>query len=175
MGVYRLDPIKPLDPSWGVSTVSEVVWAEAGTSKDARTLVSNRTMTLRPGVSPLLVSPWVDERITACVLEPTRTDIPEGIVVDAKGRDVFALYGADTIAGAFQIFAAASEASAKADAAKLKAITARVAAEIGKAPIFINDKGEVFVDSKLNKLLDEPGNESLREMLIMGARSHRRA
>jgi hypothetical protein len=77
------------------------------------------------------------------------------------------------IAGAVKTFAGATTAATRADGARLVAIVERVAAEIGRAPIAYNDKGEVFVHSRLQEALDEPGNEGLTELLKMGATSMR--
>jgi hypothetical protein len=77
------------------------------------------------------------------------------------------------IAADFKTIAAATTATVQADGARLMAIVERVAAEIGRAPIAYNDKGEVFVHPLLQKALDEPGNEGLTELLKMGAMSKR--
>jgi hypothetical protein len=69
--------------------IREVVWAGAASPDEARKLVASKTARLVEGnLGAKLSSPWLDERLAACVLEPSRSDVPKGAVIDGKGRDV---------------------------------------------------------------------------------------
>ena len=70
MNVFRLDPIKPGHPSWRYSQEKDTVWACAPTAKHARDLVAAKSGLARRA-APGVVSPWRDEAVTSCVLEPT--------------------------------------------------------------------------------------------------------
>ncbi len=83
MNVYRLDPIDPDHPSWRNSTEQEGVWVAGLTPKDARDLVADKTRTDKVGADA--TSPWRDERVTSCVLEPSVTHILPGSVVRGDG------------------------------------------------------------------------------------------
>ena len=90
MSVYRLDPIDLAHLKWKVSSIRETVWTAADSPEQARVLVAAKTMrTIDAGpTSVKLTSPWLDDRVTSCVCEPSRTEVPTGAVVDTKGRDV---------------------------------------------------------------------------------------
>jgi hypothetical protein len=90
MSVYRLDPIDLAHLRWKVSSIRETVWAAADSPEQARALVGAKTMlAIDAGpASVKLTSPWLDDRLTSCVCEPSRTEVPSGAVVDTKGRDV---------------------------------------------------------------------------------------
>ncbi len=84
MNVYRLDPIKPGHPSWRYSQEKDTVWACAATAKQARDLVAAKSGFARhdaPGVQ----SPWRDEAVTSCVLEPTMSLMRAESVVREDG------------------------------------------------------------------------------------------
>jgi hypothetical protein len=93
MSVYRLDPIKLNHPRWEASTIKETVWVIAENPKEARDLVAAKTLHLTAIQieQPLLLSPWIDDKISVCVLqtEPTNHPSPKpGTVINAQGRDV---------------------------------------------------------------------------------------
>ena len=91
MAAYRLDPINPNHPSWQLSSINECVWAGAATPSAARDLVAAKTglaMAVKPGFPPMLRSPWQDDSLTTCVLDPSRTDVPEHSVITANGHCV---------------------------------------------------------------------------------------
>jgi len=90
MNVYRLDPIDLAHLRWKVSSRRETVWAGAANPDEARQLVASKTIQTPKDdrVAVRLMSPWLDDRLTSCVLEPSRTDVPDGVVVDAKGAEV---------------------------------------------------------------------------------------
>ncbi|MGO9133540.1 MAG: hypothetical protein ACLP8A_05760 [Methylovirgula sp.] len=85
MSIYRLDPINPGDPSWQNSAEKDCVWAGAATPKEARDLVATKTNT---GGHTGAKSPWQDESVTSCVLEPTMSHIAAGTVVRADGSQI---------------------------------------------------------------------------------------
>jgi hypothetical protein len=87
MKTYRLDPIKPGDPSWQNSIEKDGVWASAPSPKEARDLVTEKT---RVGTQAAagMKSPWQDETVTSCVFEPSMSHIPAGSVVRADGSHV---------------------------------------------------------------------------------------
>jgi hypothetical protein len=84
MNIYRLDPIDPNHPSWQNSTEQECVWAAAPTPKEARDLVANKTGVGLDGAAGI-TSPWQDERVTSCILEPSITHVRAGTIVRGDG------------------------------------------------------------------------------------------
>lgn len=87
MKVYRLAPIATDDSSWKYSVEKEHVWAGAATPAEARALVvakSGFSKLVEPGA----VSPWIDERVTSCVEEPTMTYPGAGQVIREDGSHV---------------------------------------------------------------------------------------
>jgi len=91
MSVYRLDPINLTDPSWELSSVKEAVWAAAATDSAARELVSHKTihsMRKLPDFQPIPNSPWLNDKVTSCVLYPGKKDIQEGNVMTLQGRSL---------------------------------------------------------------------------------------
>lgn len=80
---------------------------------------------------------------------------------------------ASNAASALEEWSKASKAAAESDADKLLALINRVAKEIGEAPVAYNNTGEVFIHPRLGALLDEPGNEGLRETLALAGRTQR--
>jgi hypothetical protein len=89
--VYRLDPIDLQNPRWSASRIKKAVWAAADSPDEARRLVAGRTaqaVPAKPGAPKAGPSPWLDDGITTCVWEPSRTDIAKGSVVDAQGREI---------------------------------------------------------------------------------------
>ena len=94
MNTFRLDPIAPLtNPRWQRSSVHECVWVRADSPQQARNTVALATLNLgRPGagghLDPGLYSPWLDEALTTCVMDMSRTDVPEGGVIKSDGTKV---------------------------------------------------------------------------------------
>ena len=87
MNIYRLGPIDQNHPAWQNSDEQECVWASAPTPKAARDLVANKTS--RGVLSETgIKSPWQDEAVTSCVLEPSVTHIRAGAVVRTDGSSV---------------------------------------------------------------------------------------
>ena len=87
MNVYRLDPIDQNHPSWQNSNEQECVWASAPTPKDARDLVADKTR--RRVLSETgIKSPWQDEAVTSCILDPSMIHIRAGAVVRTDGSIV---------------------------------------------------------------------------------------
>ena len=89
MNIYRLAPINEKHPTWRLSTEKESVWASAPTPAEARELVAAKT---RAGgqvaAAPTPYSPWLDEALASCVLEPSMTHVRAGTVVRADGSMV---------------------------------------------------------------------------------------
>jgi hypothetical protein len=85
MKIYRLDPIKPGDPSWQNSIEKDSVWASAASPKEARDLVAEKTKVAAQAGAK---SPWQDVTVTSCVFEPSMSHIPAGSVVRADGSHV---------------------------------------------------------------------------------------
>ena len=88
MGVYRLDPIPTAlaDPRWQVSAVTETIFVDAASPSEARALASAATNPSMPQLGHR--SPWLEERLTLCVLEPRGPDVPQGNVITADGEPV---------------------------------------------------------------------------------------
>lgn len=87
MHVYRLDPIDPDHPSWRYSEEKDTVWTTAPTPEAARAQVAARS-----GFAALSehgsVSPWQDESVTSCVLEPSMSYPSPGEVIREDGSNV---------------------------------------------------------------------------------------
>lgn len=90
MNAYRLDPIDLAHERWKASSIGEVVWAVADSPEEARKLVAAKTVRVPDAsqMSAKLASPWLDDRLTSCLWEPSRADLSDGAVVDSLGRDV---------------------------------------------------------------------------------------
>lgn len=89
MSVYRLDPIKPGDPSWANSMEKDCLWAGASSPQAARDLVAEKTRgPAAPDTKSPSKSPWQDAAVTSCSLEPTLSHIRDGTVVRADGSHV---------------------------------------------------------------------------------------
>ena len=92
MSVYRLSPISTTlgRRRWRTSRVNDVVWVLAETSGKARERVASATVEFsRPTrrFAPIIVqSPWLDEALALCVLDTSKTDVPDGVVITAHGR-----------------------------------------------------------------------------------------
>jgi len=87
MKVYRLSPLLPDDPSWAFSVEKSPVWACALSPTDARDLVAAKTGFFRLA-KPGAVSPWKDERVTACAEDPTMSYPDPGEVIREDGSRV---------------------------------------------------------------------------------------
>lgn len=87
MKVYRLSPVVADDPSWKFSVEKSPLWACALTPADARQLVAAKTGFFRLA-EPDAVSPWRDERVTACAEEPTMNYPGPGEVIREDGSRV---------------------------------------------------------------------------------------
>ena len=92
MTAYRLDPILTgrNNPRWARSYIREMVWAGAATPDAARQLVALKTLSLiapSPG-SQVLRSPWYDDQLATCVLDISKSDVPDGAVIRANGNSV---------------------------------------------------------------------------------------
>lgn len=87
MKVFRLSPIEVADPSWKYSVEKSHVWACALTPADARDLVAARTGFFKLE-EPGAVSPWMNERVTSCVEEPTMSYPSPGDVIREDGSKV---------------------------------------------------------------------------------------
>jgi hypothetical protein len=85
MKIYRLDPIKPGDPSWQNSSEKECVWACAPSPEEARDLVAEKTAVAGHAAGR---SPWQDQTVPSCVWEPSMSHISPGTVVRADGSYV---------------------------------------------------------------------------------------
>ena len=89
MNIYRLVPINEKHPAWRLSTEKESVWASAPTPTEARELVAAKTKTGgQVATARTLYSPWLDEALASCVLEPSMTHVHSGTVVRADGSMV---------------------------------------------------------------------------------------
>ena len=92
MSVYRLDPINLTDRSWELSSVKEAVWAGAQTPTAARDLVALKSLhSIRKPLSdfqPIPNSPWLNDKLTSCVLYTDKKDIPDGTVMTLLGRSL---------------------------------------------------------------------------------------
>jgi len=91
MIVFRLDPIRPNDQSWQLSSEKNCVWTCARAPKEARDLVAAKTsfrsqITSESGIT--IRSPWQDEALTSCVPDPSLVNIDPGSVVRADGSVV---------------------------------------------------------------------------------------
>jgi hypothetical protein len=90
MNTYRLDPIPSTfgDPSWHRSSVREPVWVKAASPDAAREKVALATLNTAPRVlgAPITFSPWYNDTLVICVLDTSRTDVPEDAIIRADGR-----------------------------------------------------------------------------------------
>jgi len=84
MNVYRLDPIEPGHPNWRFSDEKDTVWACAATAKRARALVAAKSGFAKYGAEGDQ-SPWQDEAVTSCVLQPTMSLMSPETVVREDG------------------------------------------------------------------------------------------
>ena len=85
MPIYRLDPIDPGHPSWRFSVEKDVVWTNAASPGAARNQVAAKTG-WTAGAD--LVSPWRNEAVVSCALEPTMSYPGPGEVVREDGSAV---------------------------------------------------------------------------------------
>jgi molybdate transport system regulatory protein len=90
MNVYRLDPMILSHPSWQASSIKELLFVGAGSDKEAREFAAKKTIAMVTAArfAAKLHSPWLDSKITSCVLDPSKTDVNEGEVVTANGRSL---------------------------------------------------------------------------------------
>jgi|GEM_PF-1729732 len=90
MNVYRLDPIDLSATSWIKSTVKQTIWVGAETPTKAREWASLRTHKAVSypveSIEPIPLSPWQDDKVTSCVWEPSRDDVPNKMVITADGK-----------------------------------------------------------------------------------------
>jgi len=70
LNTYRLVPIEPGSADWQFTKDYDVVWACAPNPASARTLVAAKTGMIVHNAEAL-ESPWEDEAITSCALDPT--------------------------------------------------------------------------------------------------------
>jgi len=84
MNVYRLDPIEPGHPSWRFSDEKDTVWACAPTAKRARDLVAAKSGFAKYGAEGDQ-SPWQDQAVTSCILQPTMPLMSPETVVREDG------------------------------------------------------------------------------------------
>ena len=83
MNVYRLDPVDSGHASWRYSNEKDSVWACAHDTRAARELVASKADVAAPEANA--PSPWTDEVVTSCVLDPTITLMRAGTVVRQDG------------------------------------------------------------------------------------------
>lgn len=92
MTVYRLDPIPTTlnNPRWKLSRIRERVWVNAESPDEARQKVQESTtafVKLARGTIP--VNPWYNvDALATCVVDTSRTGVPQDQVVRADGRSV---------------------------------------------------------------------------------------
>lgn len=88
MSTYRLDPINLIDRRWQASSIKETVWAGADNPNEARQIVAAKTLVaIRADLgAPKPLSPWLDDHLSMCALETSRTDIPKGTLITAPGK-----------------------------------------------------------------------------------------
>ncbi len=87
MPVYRLDPIDADNAAWTYSREKDTVWTAAGSPKFAREQVAARSGFAALAI-PGAISPWLDEKVTSCVEEPTQTFPDFGEVIREDGSQV---------------------------------------------------------------------------------------
>ena len=87
MNIYRLNPIDPGHANWRHSTENDVVWACAPNAAWARALVAGKTRVRSHG-KDLLESPWEDQNLTSCILDPTMSLLHAGDVVRQDGSAI---------------------------------------------------------------------------------------
>jgi hypothetical protein len=90
--VFRLDPIDPNNPVWAeLSTISHAVLTRADSAGKARQVVANKTVvgrTPKEPHAPIPRSPWLDDKLSLCVMQTNEHDIAEGAVVGLDGREL---------------------------------------------------------------------------------------
>jgi len=87
MNIYRLAAIDAGDPSWGLSNEKETVWACAPDAASARAMVAARTLMTTPDRQGGQ-TPWENEAVTSCILDPTMSLLQAGNVVRLDGSAV---------------------------------------------------------------------------------------
>lgn len=87
MNVYHLGAIDSGHPSWRISNEKNSVWACAPDAKAARDLVAAKTRVTAPDADGVK-TPWEDDAITSCVLDPTISVMRAGTVVRMDGSVV---------------------------------------------------------------------------------------
>ena len=87
MNIYRLAAIDPGDSSWRWSNEKETVWACAPDEISARAMVAARTFVAAPDRHGDK-TPWQDELVTSCILDPTMSLMRAGTVVRQDGSAV---------------------------------------------------------------------------------------
>jgi hypothetical protein len=92
MNVYRLDPIPSTlsNPKWHQVRARESLWVQAESPDEARKKVALATLEYTPVVPGVAKppSPWYDEGLALCVMDTSRADVPEGVVIKGNGRNV---------------------------------------------------------------------------------------
>jgi hypothetical protein len=86
----------------------------------------------------------------------------------AKDKEVMAKlneFDGDQLVNDLRTVLAANQAELDADGEKLKAIVARVQAEIGRSPFARDEKGAAWVHPKLLEILKQPENRGAAECL----------
>ncbi len=87
MNTYRLDPIEFGDSSWQYSKEKGSIWACAPTPQEARDLVASKSgFGAFAGIGAR--SPWQDDAVTSCVLQPSMKLMNAGDVVREDGSSV---------------------------------------------------------------------------------------
>jgi len=87
MNIYRLNPIDSGHACWLFSNEKDMVWACAPDPGSARSLVAAKTRISDHGEEPS-PSPWEDEAVTSCILDPTMSLMRAGAVVRQDGSVV---------------------------------------------------------------------------------------
>ena len=87
MNIYRLDPIDASNASWLFSNEKDVVWACAPDPSSARALVAAKTRLADHAEEPI-PSPWENEALTSCILDPTMSLMHADDVVRQDGSVV---------------------------------------------------------------------------------------
>jgi hypothetical protein len=59
----------------------------AANPDEARKKVASAAVEFAPLGTPLM-SPWYDDAFATCVMDTSRTDVPDDVVIRAKGRAV---------------------------------------------------------------------------------------
>jgi hypothetical protein len=87
MNIYRLNPIDPGHASWSLSNEKDVVWACAPSPESARALVAAKTR-VEPPHEDQHQSPWENQNVTSCDLDPSMSLLHPGAVVRQDGSAV---------------------------------------------------------------------------------------